>query len=279
MLYAYVNKIIDISNVDGPGNRTVIFLQGCPFNCLYCHNPETINLCNDCGLCVNGCPVLALSIVGGKVLWDCNLCINCDQCIKVCPSLSSPKVNLYSSDHIINIIDRQLGFIRGITVSGGECMEYPEYLLELFTKVKEKNLSCLIDSNGYYLFENYKELLDISDGVMLDVKAYDYDFHLKLIGRDNTNVFKNLKYLLDHNKLYEVRTVLLPNFDKENIETVIEVSKIIKDRVRYKLLRYRPYGVRKQGIDFIGDIIYNKEKALELKALAIQYGASLTVVI
>lgn len=31
------------SNVEGQGNRTSIFLQGCKLNCLYCHNPETIS--------------------------------------------------------------------------------------------------------------------------------------------------------------------------------------------------------------------------------------------
>ena len=40
-----VNKIIPFSAVDGPGNRTAIFLQGCNFDCRYCHNPETRNLC------------------------------------------------------------------------------------------------------------------------------------------------------------------------------------------------------------------------------------------
>lgn len=39
-----VTRIIDFSPVDGPGNRMVVFLQGCNFNCWYCHNPETIPL-------------------------------------------------------------------------------------------------------------------------------------------------------------------------------------------------------------------------------------------
>lgn len=37
---ALINKIIPFSCVDGPGNRMVIFFQGCNFKCLYCHNPE-----------------------------------------------------------------------------------------------------------------------------------------------------------------------------------------------------------------------------------------------
>ena len=51
-----VNKIIPFSAVDGPGNRTAVFLQGCNFDCRYCHNPETRNLCRNCGSCVEKCP-------------------------------------------------------------------------------------------------------------------------------------------------------------------------------------------------------------------------------
>ena len=39
MISAPVNKILPYSVVDGPGNRTAVFLQGCNINCRYCHNP------------------------------------------------------------------------------------------------------------------------------------------------------------------------------------------------------------------------------------------------
>ena len=73
---APVNKIIAFSNVDGPGNRTSIFFQGCPFNCLFCHNPETIHLCQNCGACVEKCPVGALGFDDqGQVRWDSGRCV------------------------------------------------------------------------------------------------------------------------------------------------------------------------------------------------------------
>ena len=62
-----VNKIIPFSAVDGPGNRTAVFVQGCNFNCRYCHNPETRSLCRSCGECVEKCPKQALYIENGKV--------------------------------------------------------------------------------------------------------------------------------------------------------------------------------------------------------------------
>lgn len=53
-----VADTIEFSNVDGPGNRFVVFLQGCTFDCLACHNPYTINPCVDCG---GACPDVLLA--------------------------------------------------------------------------------------------------------------------------------------------------------------------------------------------------------------------------
>ena len=64
---APVNRIIPFSAVDGPGNRTAVFLQGCNIDCKYCHNPETRALCIHCGMCVQKCPTGALQLVEGKV--------------------------------------------------------------------------------------------------------------------------------------------------------------------------------------------------------------------
>lgn len=271
IMKAKINKIIEFSNVDGPGNRLAIFFQGCPFQCLYCHNPETINICNNCGLCVKTCPVSALSKEGTFVVYDATKCIQCDECLKTCPNLASPKVREYTVEQVMEIILDNQAFIRGITVSGGECMLYGDFLLALFKQVRAIGLSCLIDSNGAIYFKDHQELLAYCDGVMLDVKASDEKFHREITMSDNMIVMANMNYLLQLDKLFEVRTVLLPNYYQENKTTIKAVCETINNKVNYKLIKYRPFGVRLDGLEIFGggnlsDIEYQRlvEYAREL---------------
>ena len=241
-----VNKIIPFSSVDGPGNRTSIFLQGCNFNCIYCHNPETINICGSCGTCITACPTTALTKVNEEIIWNKSKCCNCDSCIKVCNNNSSPKVAKMSTDDIINEINNYKPFIQGITVSGGECTLQEEFLINLFTKVKLLGLTCFIDSNGSKDFKEIPKLLEVCDSVMLDVKSFDNNLHNKYINSDNKYVLSNLKFLASIGKLYEVRTVVVPEIFN-NEETVKKVSEIISkydSNIRYKLIKFRNLGVR-----------------------------------
>ena len=261
---ALVNKIIPFSCIDGPGNRTAIFFQGCNFKCTYCHNPETINKCINCGKCVLTCPVKALDIVDKKVVWDSNKCVECDNCIRECNHLSTPKTKDYTVDELFNEIKEISPFIQGITVSGGECTLNAEFLIELFKKVKnELNLTCFVDTNGGIDLTDYEELVEVTDKFMLDIKSIDENEHIKITGVSNKIVLKNLEYLLSKDKLYEIRTVIAPNLDNE--KTVKEVSEIIKNKCKYKFNAYRKYGVRKEGIELHGEVGPSEEELNHLK--------------
>lgn len=220
---ALINKIIPFSCVDGPGNRMVIFFQGCNFQCLYCHNPETINKCISCGKCVENCEVGALSISDGKVIWDEEECISCDKCIKLCENMSSPKTKEYSVEELVKKIEKDSFFIRGITVSGGECTLNSEFLIKLFREVKKLGLTCFVDTNGNTKLDD--ELINLTDKFVLDVKSIDEKENIWLTKSSNKLVLENLKRILQLDKMYEVRTVIAKGLNSE--KTVDEVSKII----------------------------------------------------
>lgn len=270
---APVNKIIPFSNVDGPSNRMAIFFQGCPFDCRFCHNPETIHMCNNCGDCVKTCPVKALSVKEGKVTWNKDLCVNCDTCLKTCSHDASPKITWMDVDELMEKIMEVSPYIQGITLSGGECTLHKQFIKELFPRVKALGLTTLLDSNGSLDFEENEDILADCDGVMLDVKAYDKDFSDWLIRYPNDVVLKNLDYLLAAGKLEEVRTLIFPDRDKENEATISYVAKTIQDRCRYKIIRYRQFGVREQYRKELGDFTTNEDYAMSYVDLARSLGA------
>lgn len=205
---AQVVKIFKFSNVDGPGNRMAIFFQGCNFNCKYCHNPETIPFKN-------------------------------------------PEVKLMSVKDIMDMLESLHYFLEGVTVSGGEATLNSEFISELFREVKEKypNLTCFVDTNGSLDLSDakFEEFMKVTDKFMLDVKAWDNTAHESLTDVSNKIVLKNLDYLIDMNKIYEVRVVVLENEIFGSEETVKNVSEKIKNTdIKLKLIKYRSHGVREE---------------------------------
>ncbi|MCI5997156.1 MAG: YjjW family glycine radical enzyme activase [Peptoniphilaceae bacterium] len=249
-----INKIIDLSVVDGPGNRTSIFLQGCNFNCFYCHNPETIKHCINCMECINFCPTKSLINENGKVVWNDKTCINCDECIRVCRFLSSPKIYNWTVQETVDRIKKNMPFIRGITVSGGECTLQHHFLVPLFKEVKKLGLTCFVDTNGSLPFKKLKELVDVTDSFMLDVKAFDNDEHIFVTQKSVHTVLENADYLASIDKLFEIRTVTVAGMDNES--TVDSITKMLNKyikmghNIKYKIIKYRSFGVRERYSKF-----------------------------
>jgi pyruvate formate lyase activating enzyme len=278
MIKGRVNKIIPFSSVDGPGNRTAIFLQGCNFNCLYCHNPETINVCNNCGECVSACHYNALKLEDTKVLWDNTLCSRCDECIKSCKRNSSPKAPYMTVEEVLSEIDKNKSFISGITVSGGECTLQSNFLTHLFREVKKINLTSFIDTNGSVPLWEHKELVDVMDMAMVDIKSYDNEEHIRLTGMGNATVIENVKYLAKLNKIYEIRTVIVPEVldNNNNVDKISRLITSLNPDIRYKLIKYRQIGVRAGTID---SYTPKDDTMKELKAIAENNGCKNVVVV
>jgi YjjW family glycine radical enzyme activase len=241
----WINHILPQSFVDGPGNRTVIFLQGCNLHCLYCHNPYTINLCNHCGLCVDTCPSGVLSLVDGVVVWDSARCTECDTCIHTCPSNSSPRAVSMSVDELWGKIKPISSFISGVTVSGGEPTLQADFLAEFFRLVKaSSSLTTLIETNGHAGPQAYLPLLENLDMAIVDLKVIDLQRHRDLTSGELQPTLDTIRFLHDRNKLHSIQQVVVPGFtdSKTSAQATARFLAGIDPEIRLKFLRFRPHG-------------------------------------
>lgn len=135
-------------------------------------------------------------------------------------------------------------FIQGITISGGECTLWEDFLTELIPRIKALGLTCLLDSNGSCNFTAHRKLLDIADGVLLDVKSTTPEEYESITGAKMPDILGRMEMLAASGKLSEVRTVCSPDF--LSAQTVRDTADVLSrwPDIRYKLIAYRPFGVR-----------------------------------
>ncbi|POV93026.1 YjjW family glycine radical enzyme activase [Aeromonas sp. ASNIH8] len=209
-----MSRWLPFSCVDGPGNRLVLFLQGCNFRCPGCHNPHTMGLCDHCGDCAPGCPGGALAMQEGRVSWQAELCTHCDRCLDVCPRHASPKTRQMSVAEVLALLRRYGPLLTGITVSGGEATTQLPFVIALFTAIKAApdlaRLTCLLDSNGSLGKTGWQRLLPVLDGAMIDLKGWRDSVHHSLTGYGRERVLASLQLLAQAGKLAEVRLLQVP---------------------------------------------------------------------
>ncbi len=210
---ANVRKWLASSPVDGPGNRFVIFFQGCNMDCAYCHNPETIPM------------------------------ITSDE-------EHDFEMDL---DDLLDEVIKRLDFIDGVTFSGGECTLQWEAIIYMAKKLKPYGLSIYLDTNGLASENVMDKLSKVVDYFMFDVKSVKAVEHHDLTGHSNKVVLKNLENMLKKCQVYEIRIVIVPNVlhNAFNVEAVSDMILSQHSDARLKLIKYRPIGVRTDRIDAV----------------------------
>jgi pyruvate formate lyase activating enzyme len=248
---ALITNILPTSFVDGPGNRAVVFLQGCNLRCLYCHNPHTRGDCVACGDCVVTCPQHALHIQAGRVRWDKSACRACDRCIQVCRYDSTPRTELLSPDEVRDRIHPSVPFLSGVTVSGGEPTLPPSFLMALFTLVKRTSrLTTLVETNGVVPIETLAQLEPVMDGALVDLKAADPHVHERLTGVENSMCLEAIRFLAERRKSVGVRQAVLPGFtySRENAEKTTRFLSGTDPTIPLRFLRFRRHGTRGEAL-------------------------------
>lgn len=219
---------------DGPGIRVTIFLKGCPLNCLWCHNPESISpnmqklftasKCIGCGECCRVCPVQACTLTPSGIVTDQDLCTLCGKCAEVCPTLATEMSGQYRSvEELVKIIEKERPFFDqsggGVTFSGGEPLLYPEFLVELLDACGRGKIHRAIDTSGYVKAETLLEVAGHADLFLYDLKIIDAAKHKHYTGVDNLLILNNLRLLAETGAAIQVRIPLVGgvNDDPESI--------------------------------------------------------------
>ncbi|MCR5278800.1 MAG: pyruvate formate lyase-activating protein [Lachnospiraceae bacterium] len=199
-----IHSLESFGTVDGPGTRYVVFVQGCPMRCKYCHNPDT---------------------------WEMNA------------------GELMDSDYIIEQYERNKAFYTGggITVTGGEPLMQIDFLIELFTKAKAKDIHTCIDTSGIAFnpdspeqMAKFDKLMPLTDLVMLDIKHIDPDKHFELCKQHNENILAFAKYLNDKGVDMWIRHVVVPGITDDD-EYLYKLGYFIGQFKNLKALDVLPY--------------------------------------
>lgn len=207
----YVHSLESFGAADGPGVRYMIFMSGCAMRCQFCHNPDT---------------------------WKVGA--------------GTP----YTADELLSKAMRYRsywGSKGGITVSGGEPLLQIDFLLELFRKAKEKGIHTAIDTSGNPyttaepFYSKWKELMKVTDLVLLDIKQIDNEEHRKLTGFGNENILALARELSDWNVPVWIRHVLVPGgSDRDDyLQRLADFLATLSNVERVDVLPYHTLGVFK----------------------------------
>ena len=248
-LSAHIHSLESFGTVDGPGIRFVVFLQGCPMRCLYCHNPDTWQrLPEGTGTSAVGIP--ATREANGAGLW--------------------------TSSQLLEEVLKYRNFIRtgGVTCSGGEPLMQAGFVEEFFRLCKAEGLHTCLDTSGVYFNEQVKHTLEQCDLVMLDIKTLDEELHLRLTGHTRHHNQQMLDYLELTGKPFWVRHVVVPglNDDEAHLMAVVNHLKQYTHLECVEILAYHTMGevkYEKLGIPYPlkGRPGLSKERAQTIKEL------------
>ena len=200
-IFGNIHSIESCGTVDGPGIRFVVFMQGCPMRCLYCHNPDSWAFSDNKKMSVD--QVLqkydgvkefvqsgGITVTGGEPLMQIDFVTELFKCAK----LKNIHTALDTSGILFN-----------------------------------KNDTSKVDS-----------LLQYTDLVLLDIKHIDDVEHKKLTGHSNENILEFARYLSDISKPVWIRHVVVPDITY-NETYLKELGKFLRTLKNIKALDVLPY--------------------------------------
>ena len=234
----HVHSFESFGTVDGPGIRFVVFLQGCPLRCKYCHNPDTWGQ-------------------GGT---------------EYTPEEVVAKAIRYKN---------YFGEKGGVTVTGGEPLIQIDFVIELFTLLKEKGIHTCVDTSGITFnpdsetsVAKHEKLMALTDLFLLDIKHIDDEACKELTGQSNAHTLAFAKFLDEHKKPTWIRQVLVPGITDAD-ETLARTRAFIDTLSCVEQVEVLPYHTmgevkyEKLGVEYPlkGVAAPSKERVLNAKRI------------
>lgn len=230
---AYIFDIQGLSVHDGPGCRTLIFMQGCTLNCNWCSNPEGISnrpvllynseKCRLDGNCIADCPLSAIEIINNKLIINRKLCNDCYQypCLKNCYTKAlSISAKSMSVDELMKIINRDRQFWGqdgGITLSGGEPLLQINFVEELLKQCYDSYIHTAVETCGNIPWSYFERAMQYLDWIFFDLKNPDNLKHEVATGTGNNLIMSNNKRLSKEFKgRLIIRIPVIPDFNNTN---------------------------------------------------------------
>ena len=218
-LFGFIHSIETFGSVDGPGIRFLIFLQGCPMRCQFCHNPDSWQ-----------------TGVGEKMTADELL----DRAEHYRSYWGREGGITVSGGEALMQIDFLTELFRKAHERGiNTCLDTSA---QPFTR------------QGAW-FAKFEELMKYTDTILLDIKHIDDDEHRKLTKHSNRNILDCARYLSDIHKPVWIRHVLIPGItDRDDylirlrtfLDTLTNVERV--DVLPYHTLG--TYKYEKLGLDY-----------------------------
>ena len=202
-----VHSIETFGTHDGPGIRLVVFLQGCPFRCVYCHNPDTQSL----------------------------------------QTATTQFLTVNDILHLLEKEKPYFKKAGGLTVSGGEPTLQAKELIKLFKSCKAAGFHVALDTNGAIYNPIINQLYDLTDVVILDVKHINAAWHQKVTGGRLDNVLKNALYREQSGRALWLRFVLVPGWTNQPkyLEEWAQYFQSYQTLERVEIVPYHQLGVHK----------------------------------
>ena len=245
---------------DGPGIRTLIYMKGCPLECLWCSTPQTqkgafeiIHIeihCQKCGRCVESCPVDAITLSEEEgVTIDRKRCTNCRECVEACPNQALEFAGKYMTvEELFKEVDKDSPFYRrsngGVTVGGGEATMQHEFVAEFLKKCKQRYIHTAIETCGYVKWQHLEKLLEYLDLVHIDIKHMDPLVHKELTGVSNELILENTRKTAALRPTI-IRIPIIPGYNDSlgNISATARFAAELEDNfMRIELLPYHKFG-------------------------------------